>query len=371
MQRLNAIDALTPAFTRAHELLFQPFRVGRSWKLAAAQYFGQVGAFFAPMPLMLLLIPSSDMDLGIARPILAVLFSVATLVFFGVFYLGLRMQFVNFEMVVTRSTFIGPMWRRYAARVWPVLGFKVLMGTILSVALAPFLWKSMAKLIQIMMHMPQFTPGQPPDPAFFQSTFGQIMSLEGIMMSGFLLIKLVSTSFEDFVLPFYILEDIRLTSAIRRGLAAFAADPLHFILYLVLKPILFIVGFIIQYVSMLLLSIPIIIIAVIVAIVGIAISTAMGGSGGPGHILGFAAGVVLYLALIAAMIWYQIGTVGYLSTLLEAYGAYFLGGRYPLLGNMLEAGPGAPFTPPPVFPSDEERRDNDGGPPMPMDPAVA
>ena len=75
MQRLNAIDAITPAFTRTHEILFQPFRVGRSWKLAAAQYFGLLGAFFAPLPLMLLFIPSSDLNLGVARPFLSVLFT--------------------------------------------------------------------------------------------------------------------------------------------------------------------------------------------------------------------------------------------------------------------------------------------------------
>jgi hypothetical protein len=371
MQRLNAIDAITPAFTRTHEILFQPFRVGRSWKLAAAQYFGQIGAFFAPMPLMLLLIPTSDLDLGVARPFLAVLFTVMTLLFFGLFYLGLRLQFVNFEMVVTRSTFIGPMWRRYGARVWPVIGFKVLMGTVISIAMAPFLWKSVAALIQLSMHLPQFTPGQSPDPAIFQSTFGPIMSLEGVVMAAFLLIKLFSSAFEDFVLPFYILEDISLTAAIGRGFAVFMADPLHCILYLILKPILFIVGFIIQYVSMLVLMIPIVIVVVIVAIVGVAISAALGGSSGPGHLLALAAGVVLYIAFLAAALWYQFGTLGYITMLLEAYGVYFLGGRYPLLGNMLEPGPGAPFTPPPVFPSDEERRDNDGGPPMPMDPAVA
>ncbi len=371
MQRLNAIDAITPAFSRTHEILFEPFRIGRSWKLAAAQYFGQVGAFFAPMPLMLLFIPSSDLDLGVARQFLAVFFAILTLLFFGFFYLGLRMQFVNFEMVVTRSTFIGPMWRRYGARVWPVVGFKVLMGTVISIAMAPFLWKSVAALIQISAHMPKFTPGQTPDPAIFQSTFTQIMSLEGVVMAAFLLIKLFSSSFEDFVLPFYILEDIPLTTAISRGFAVFVADPLHCILYLILKPILFIVGFLIQYISLIVLMIPIVIVFVIVAIVGVAISAALGGASGPGHLLGFAAGVVLYLAFFAAMLWYQFGTLGYITTLLEAYGVYFLGGRYPLLGNMLESGPGAPFTPPPVFPSDEERRDNDGGPPMPMDPAVA
>ena len=201
--------------------------------------------------------------------------------------------------------------------------------------------------------------------------FSQMMSLEGGIMAAFMVIKLFTTGFEDFVLPFYILEDITLTAAISRGFGVFVSDPLHCILYLILKPILFIVGFIMQYISMLILTIPIVIVAVITVLIGVAISAAMGTSGGPAHLLGFAAGILAYIALFVAMFWYEFGTLGYITMLLEAYSVYFLAGRYPLLDSMLQTGPGAPFTPPPVFPSDEERRDDDGGPPMPMNPAVA
>ena len=81
--------------------------------------------------------------------------------------------------------------------------------------------------------------------------------------------------------------------------------------------------------------------------------------------------VLFYIAFMVWSIYTSIGTIGYVLTWLTAYGIYFLGGRYPLLGNILDPGIGAPFTPPPVYPSDDERRDDDGGPPMPMNPAVA
>lgn len=371
MQPLNAIDAITPAFTRTHEILFQPFRLGRSWKLAACQYFGMIGAFFIPMPLMLLLIPNFVLYRPWPRSFVAVLFTIATAIFFGLYYLGLRMQFVNFEMIVTRATFIGPMWRRYRMRVWPVAGFKALVATVLTLAMAPFIGKSVAAFIDLTVNMPKFTPGTPPDPAIFQSFLAQIMGLEGTIFGAIMIIKVFATVFEDFVLPFYILEDIPLTAALSRGFAVFVADPVQCILYLVLKIILFIVGFMIQYISMLVVMIPVIIVAVIVAIIGVAISGALGGSGGPAHLLGFAAGAIFYVLFLAAIFWYQFGTLGYVTMLIEAYATYFLGGRYPLLGSMLEPGPGAPFTPPPVFPSEEESKDDDGGPPMPMNPAVA
>ncbi len=70
------------------------------------------------------------------------------------------------------------------------------------------------------------------------------------------------------------------------------------------------------------------------------------------------------------MVYVSVGTLGYLLALFEAYGIYFLGGRYPLLGNLLEPETSYSYTPPPVFPSEDEG-DDDDGPPLPMDPAVA
>jgi hypothetical protein len=63
-----------------------------------------------------------------------------------------------------------------------------------------------------------------------------------------------------------------------------------------------------------------------------------------------------------------VAMFGYLLQVLDAYAIFFLAGRYPLLGDLLEPGPDHPFTPPPSYPSSDEE---DGGPPLPMDPALA
>ena len=94
-------------------------------------------------------------------------------------------------------------------------------------------------------------------------------------------------------------------------------------------------------------------------------------AGPVGAVLMVAGAVVLVLCLVVVLLYGTILAMGYLLLLLDIYAIYFLGGRYPMLGNLLEPGPGGPFTPPPVFPSEEERDDADGGPPMPMNPAVA
>ena len=367
MLPLNAIDAIRPAFTRTHEILFQPFRIGRTWKLATTQYLGMLGAFFVPFPLLLLFLPQFNQTSNPVRPATAVLFAISTLLFFGLFYIGTRLQFVNFETVVTRATFIAPMWRRYASRVWPVVAFKAILGTVLALAMAPFLWKSFETLLNITAAI-RPTPGLPPDPQLLQASISRLMGLEITFVAAFLFIKLFCSTFEDFVLPFYILEDIPFATALSRGANVFAADPLHCILYLCVKCILAIIGFLMQYISLIVAMIPMLLVGLFLMLIG---GFAFRALGAPGHLLAAAGAVILYLIFIGAVFWYQFGSLGYLNMLLEAYATYFLASRYPLLQSMLEPGPGGPFTPPPVFPSQEERSNDDGGPPMPMNPAVA
>ena len=57
MQRLSAIDAITPALNRTNFLFFKPFRWGRSWKLAASSYLALLGSIFVPVPLLLIAVP--------------------------------------------------------------------------------------------------------------------------------------------------------------------------------------------------------------------------------------------------------------------------------------------------------------------------
>ncbi len=378
MQPLNAIDAIAPAFTRTHEILFRPFRWDRSWKLAVSQYLGMLGAAFIPFPLLLAFAPIGN--LGAARTALFVVTSVMTLVTFAFFYVGVRMQFVDFEMIVTRGEMIAPMWRRYGGRVWPVIALKTVLGIVVPLALAPWVWHAGKAALQAVMSMPRprIVPGQTPDPVMAQSMVAmmmtmvsQLMGFYAVLLCAFLVLKTFTTAFEDFALPFYILEDITLGAAIQRGLKVFAADPLQCILYLILKLVLTLIGFIAQYVSTLIAMIPLGIIGGIVLLIGILIASLARGAGSAVHLLLVVAGIVFEVAFFAVILWYQLGTYGYGATLLEAYGVYFMGGRYALLGSMLEPGPGGPFTPPPVFPSAEEQKDDDGGPPMPMDPAVA
>jgi hypothetical protein len=369
MQPLNAIDAVAPAFTRTHQTLFAPFRFGRSWKLAASQYLGWAGSMFVPFPLFLLLIPRNAVPgFESVRAGLLGFASIVMLVALVILYFCARMELVSFAMLVTRGRFIAPLWRRYAARIWPWLGFKIVVGTVYSALLAAafagpvrHLFAAMAATLPLLE-----AHGRQPDP---RQVLGPLMAqwigLEFVFVLFSLLLKIPSTLLNDFVLPFFVLEEIPLPAAVRRGWNVILTDPVQVILYLALKPILFVIGCVIQNFALGIGMIPLALVGAVAG--GIAAALTPHGIGAGLVLLGAIAG----MGLFALTLYVTLFMTGYLLALLEAYGIYFLAGRYPLLASMLEGAPDKPFTPPPVFPSEEELRDEDDGPPMPMNPAVA
>ena len=371
MQRLNAIDAIAPAFTRTHRLLFSPFKLGRSWKLCASAYVAFAGSVFVPVGIFYAILPHTSF----MRPLILTGAAISTLVFLIVFYLGARMELVQFEMVVTLQQNIAPMWRRYSARVWPTILAKVLLGTVITAALTPSLLRAGQAYLHFLRTIPHFTPGQHPSPAAVQAQM--LQSLSGlstfylVFYGYFLLLKIFSTLLNDFVFPFYILEPITFVQALSRGLDVFLADPIQVILYLILKLILSVLGIIMYLIAFLIAEIVLIIPLVLIIFVGVLLGTLLTKAmGTAGTVLTIGGGIILYAAFILLIGYLAIGAFGYLLTLLESYGIFFLGGRYPLLGDLLEPPMPTPYTytPPPPTPGDNE---DDDGPPLPMDPALA
>ncbi len=367
MQRLSAIDAISPAFTRVHGLLFKPFRVGRTFKLALVSYCSFAGSFFLPFPVLYVgiaeLLPEVKKSIS---PTLWAWAAVATLIYFGLYYVFARLQLVDFEMVVTETQVIAPMWRKYPRKVWPWIGVKVVLGLIATAVLMPILLNGTHQLIAVFMAVKELGP-HPPASAMaplLEAFYG----FYGLLIVLFLIPKTLSTLLEDFVMPFFLVEDLPLGTAVQRGWSVFVADPLNALGYLVMKFILAVIGYIMQGIALQICMIPVMLIIALVGLIGYLVLHAAGPAG---TVLMVAGAVVLGVCLLVVVFYATLVVLGYLLLLLDAYAIYFLGGRYPMLGNLLEPGPGGPFTPPPVFPSDEEREDVDDGPPMPMNPAVA
>ena len=364
MQRLNPIDAIAPAFTRTHELLFKPFRIGRSWKLAAVSYCAFWGSFFVPLPLFWVF----ALRRGAAPllPLVAVVGVVATLVCAAVFYCFVRLELVDFEMVVTTSKIIAPMWRRYSGKVWPWFGLKVALGLIATSLIGLVLLTTGKAMLDGFTSFAGMGPH--PDPAVSARMLVALLKFETVFLLLMLIPKTLATLLDDFVLPFFLIDNLPLLTAMQRGFAVLAGDPVQCILYLILKLILSVIGYVMQAIALQICMIPVVLVGVAIVIAGAAIFRHAGPAA---TLIAVAGGVLLGLIFVVVISYLSILAFGYLLLLLDSYAIYFLAGRYPQLGNLLEPGSGTPFTPPPVLPSPEETQDDDDGPPMPMNPAIA
>lgn len=369
MQRLNAIDAISPAFTRVHELLFKPFQAGRTFKFALVSYCAFAGSFFLPFPLLYVGLAAMIAEVGRPPQVPSLLRAwafVGTLVYLGFYYIFARLQLVDFEMVATLSRVVGPMWRKYPQKVWPWIGAKVVLGLVAISAMVPLLLNGVRRLIPVLTGMSALGPH--PTPEAFSQILGAFYGFYGLMILVFLIPKTLSTLLDDFVMPFFLVEDLPLGLAVQRGWAVFSEDPLQCLGYLVMKLILATIGYFMQSIALQICMIPVVLVFGLVGFLGwLVLHTA----GSAGVVLMIVGAVVLGAGFFVVAFYAGTLSVGYLLLLLDAYAIYFLGGRYAMLGNLLEPGPGGPFTPPPVFPSDEEQEDSDDGPPMPLNPAVA
>ena len=366
MQPLSPFDALSPAFTRTNEVLVRPFKWGRSWKLAAVSYLGAAGGVFIPFPLLFLLVPLFVPASG--REATHILYSVAavtSVVYLALFYVLVRMELVAFEMVVTRTKVIGPLWRSVGARTWQWLGLTVGVGTACTLLMAPF-GISVAK--SLFASMPAFLAdkGARPELGDVMVFYRMLFGVYGLIAITFLVPKLVSVLFNEFVLPFYLIERLTLGEATARGFRLLSQNVGSTVLYMICKFFLFFIGAMAQNLVTQLVMLPFILVGVVFAVlVGIG-HESLASSG----VFVVAAAFVLIVLFLAVLFYVVIGATGYLMTVLESYAAFFVGSRYAGLGDLLQPPPPPiyVYAPPPMPPRPDE--DDDGGPSFPMDPAM-
>ena len=199
----------------------------------------------------------------------------------------------------------------------------------------------------------------------FQTLMQSMVGFYGFSILFFFVLKGASTLVEDFALPFYILEPISWLAAMRKGVALFASDALGSVLYLFMKTVLSILGYLVASIAASLAMLPAFLVALVAVFLGsFFFSGHTGASMGPAIILG----AVLYIAVFAYVFYVQIALNGYVLTLLEAYAIYFVGSRYPALGNLLEPPTtNYIYAPPPTSPPPANE---DDGPSLPMNPAL-
>jgi hypothetical protein len=366
MPILSAADAITPAIARTRLLLFTPLRKGRSWKLAATAYLAMAGTCFLPFPLLYLAFAPAvrtSNHPGLIVWLYAAV-AVATLLYVWVFYLCSRLRFAFFDIAVNRGEYVAPAWRKYGPQSFKWTLFKVLLGALALLVAAVPLYSYFKHMFGVIAAM---QPGQQPGPDFVGQVFGgyALFFLVYVLFGIFLLACAV---LGDFIVPSLALEDTTLAEAFRRMGALMAAEPGQFLLYAVLKGMLGIAS----YIGVLVLfEIALVVVVLIVGAIVLLIGFLLHAVGVPLLLLYVVGGLFGFAFYLFAIVYALFFTMGTLMTFFECYALYFLSGRYPLLGELLERStPPAPvyqvpgYPPPGYFPMGDV-------PPVPPPPEQA
>jgi hypothetical protein len=341
MRPLSPTDCVSPAIARTRLILFRPFRFGRTWKLSATAYVARGGTIFLPFPLIYLaFLPVILKHHGQAMALFAACgILVATALFVWIFMLCSRLQFAHFDIVLNRGQFVAPAWRKYkeSSRNWTYvkLVFGLVVTLITAVPLALYL-KRVLPLFTI-------TPGQPPPPGFVASLF----AIYGIFFLCFGTFYLIVAICADFIVPSIALEGTTIQEAFRRMWLLFRGEPGASVGYCFFKVLLGVGGYAAMMIAF---EMVLLLVMVIVGGLAVGIGFLLHNAHVPSPVL-IGLATLVGIAFYIFILWAVTIAVGSLFTFLEAYTLYFLAGRYPMLGDLLERSTPHPavlaYAPPP------------------------
>lgn len=342
MRPLSATECISPAIDRTKHILFSPFRKGRTWKLCATSYVCLLGSMYVPAPLLYLAaVPALQKSGTAVLTIIGVLVVIGLALFTWIFYLCSRLQFAYFDMIANRGEFVAPAWRKYRNQALPWTLFKLVLGIVFTAIISVPLVAWMRQIIPMLMQMHPVRPGGQMDPQFAR-LLGEIYGGYGLMLlligSGMLLFGVLG----DFIVPSLALEDTGIGEAFRRMGVLIQQEPGEFALYVLLKTVLGIAGY---FAAIILWEIAFLLATLIIGIVVALIGFGLHAAGVPTIALAVP-GILLAIAWYVFAVFYSmLFGIGPVLTWMDAYAIYFLGGRYPLLGDLLDRS-----TPPPPSP---------------------
>jgi len=363
MRPLSASEAIGPALERTRDLLFRPFRLRTFFKIAAVAFFAEMGGGLnsnvtrgtggnSPHlpPAMLAFLVAFAVIIGLVSLVIGLV----------LLYIGSRLQLVLVELVATRQTYIGPMWRRVGPTTWRWIGLKVLFFLGVLALSLPF---TIPLIFYFVHHIHDFSSGN-----FFSGLrIAQIILFVGVAILVLLAIGVVYTLVRDLALPSLALEEVTLSESLRRLRALINAEPGQVALYILLRVLL---GIVFAVCAEIAAAIVLLLSLIPPAIIGLVLWLALhnAGTGGTVALIGLA--VIGALAYLCWAICVFVSFIGTLLTFNQAYALYVLGGRYPLLGDLLDRSAPPPeyaytpgFPPPPAnYPPQP------GPPPAPLAP---
>jgi hypothetical protein len=348
MLPLSPVDAIGPAFNRARNLLLRDFHLGRFLKVALVaaltegmggggsyNYSGSRGHGPFPFPT----VSPEQLHLMVVAAVAVLVVGVPILLLF--LYLSARFTFVTFDMVLMQRPFVRPGWeglRRPGNRYFG-LRLVIMLAELAVLLLALFL---LFPGIQTGYHGGGWSR--------LIRTALEIAPFYLVYFLGLLLFKcFLATT----VVPRMAIEDDSISESMRKGWDDVRPDVGRFIVYFLLRGA---ISLAIVILSFFVAVLAIVVVGLLMASIVFALYHFLWAGGVIGKTSVILVGVLLGLTLFVAYFAAIVSLAGFRNIFRQAYAQLFYGGYYPMLGNLLAAGPistpnaSPAFSPPPDLP---------------------
>jgi hypothetical protein len=346
MNRLSAIDAFGPAFTRVGTMLFTRFRLGLWLKMGFIGLLGgglvaasggsfnfRLPAFQPPShpPEGRAPFDPTEMDRFLRSIHLADYFHKAVIVLAVVLvtalifqYLFCRFRFILFDSIITGAPAVGPGWRKYASQANRYFGFWLVYRLVN--------WGVMVLIIGLPLlraYKSGVFSGENSLPAFF----AVIASIALGALCAAIVFAIVSTLAKDFVMPVLALDDLALGDAWSAVWRVIASEPGAWAGYMGLKLAAAIGTWIALSIALVIVMIPGAIVLGIPA--GILLVAGIFAFKAIGAVAGIIICTLGALILVAGVLCIFLVVSAPVSVFFTSYALYFFGGRYPKLAALL------------------------------------
>ena len=343
MRPLSATECINPAIQRTKDVLARPFRWSTYLKLTALAFFAEIGTgscnLSSPGHTRGSVLPPGLIAFLVAFAVL--LGIVAVVLWLVLLYVSSRLQLVLVEIIATRHTEVSPFWRKQGDATWRWIGAKLL----LLLAILPFAAVAVVPFVVYVIYgvRHRISSGS--------AHIGVILLIIAAMLLLVLAIVVAYGILRGLAMPAMALEGVPAFEALRRAKTIVKREPGQVALFLLLQMLLTIamaVG------AEILIFFAVLISLVPVGLVGGGAWLALrhAGPGGTAVLIGL--GVALGLMFLCWAVCLGFGLLGPVYVFSQAYSLYFLGGRYPLLGDLLDETTPAPefladpaYVPPP------------------------
>lgn len=331
-QPLSAADALSPAWRYARQYLNTQPRIMTAIKICAVAVFAEMGGFNfnASVPGRTGPTPGFPFSGAVLFTILSLLF-VLCLVFF---YLGSRLQFVIFEMVLRRDSIVGPVWKRYGGGVpWRWIGLKLLAFLAFAAALTTVAIPFIFYFIAHAKHEEEVSA------SFVCAIIAAVVLGLVLLLAWVALYVLLNC----LCVPVVAFESTTLGATLSRVWTLFRAQPGAMLLFVLLRCLVS-MGCILA--AELLLGIAALIVLIPFGIVGYIAWHMLYSGGLAAEIVLGTILALLGLTFLTAFILAALRVIGHVHVFLQAYTLFFLAGRYPPVDPYLTPFLPAQFVPP-------------------------